>query len=268
MARPPLGKLIAFYGAKGGVGATTIAINTRDRAAHGAGSQGRARGRRPPVRRPPRLPGPRQRPQEHRRRWCSAPHDRRGPPEVGRRQARLGHRSPPRAADARRRATSFHESQSRRASWRSSGRCTTTSSSTSRSASATSTLSVLDHADVIYIVMTADLSCLKNVRLVLEALGRIGYEPTRVKLLLNRSNAFTGISVGSRRERPQARVRDEDHERVPDRRSPPRTPARRSPSRRPTRRSGGRSRSWPTRSTRHSRRRSRRLRGGAARQAR
>jgi Flp pilus assembly CpaE family ATPase len=33
------------------------------------------------------------------------------------------------------------------------------------------------------------------VRLVLEALGRIGYEPSRVKLLLNRSNAFTGISV-------------------------------------------------------------------------
>lgn len=57
------------------------------------------------------------------------------------------------------------------------------------------TLSVLDHADQIYVVMTADLSCLKNVRLALEALGRIGYEPSKVKLLLNRSNAFTGISV-------------------------------------------------------------------------
>lgn len=57
------------------------------------------------------------------------------------------------------------------------------------------TLSVLDHADMIFVVMTADLSCLKNVRLVLGALGRIGYEPSRVKLLLNRSNAFTGISV-------------------------------------------------------------------------
>jgi pilus assembly protein CpaE len=57
------------------------------------------------------------------------------------------------------------------------------------------TLSVLDHADMIFVVMTADLSCLKNVRLVLEALGRIGYEASRVKLLLNRSNAFTGISV-------------------------------------------------------------------------
>lgn len=57
------------------------------------------------------------------------------------------------------------------------------------------TLSVLDHADMIFVVMTADLSCLKNVRLVLEALGRVGYEPSKVKLLLNRSNAFTGISV-------------------------------------------------------------------------
>ena len=57
------------------------------------------------------------------------------------------------------------------------------------------TLSVLDHADMIFVVMTADLSCLKNVRLVLEALARIGYESSKVKLLLNRSNAFTGISV-------------------------------------------------------------------------
>ncbi len=57
------------------------------------------------------------------------------------------------------------------------------------------TLSILDHADLLVIVMTADLSCLKNVRLVLEALGRIGFDASRVKLLLNRSNAFTGISV-------------------------------------------------------------------------
>ncbi|HSO30253.1 MAG TPA: response regulator [Candidatus Sulfomarinibacteraceae bacterium] len=57
------------------------------------------------------------------------------------------------------------------------------------------TLSVLDHADLIFVVMTADLSCLKNVRLVLEALGRVGYEASKVKLVLNRSNAFTGISV-------------------------------------------------------------------------
>jgi pilus assembly protein CpaE len=59
------------------------------------------------------------------------------------------------------------------------------------------TLSTLDHADLIFVVMTADLSCLKNVRLVLEALTHVGYDPARVKLVLNRSNAFTGISVQS-----------------------------------------------------------------------
>jgi pilus assembly protein CpaE len=58
-------------------------------------------------------------------------------------------------------------------------------------------LSILDHADEVHIVMTADLSCLKNVRLVLEALRRIGFDPKRLKLVLNRSNAFTGISVSA-----------------------------------------------------------------------
>src|SRR4051794_8111790 len=58
-------------------------------------------------------------------------------------------------------------------------------------------LSVLDHADEIHIVMTADLSCLKNARLALEALDRIGYDRNRLRLVLNRSNAFTGISVGA-----------------------------------------------------------------------
>jgi pilus assembly protein CpaE len=57
------------------------------------------------------------------------------------------------------------------------------------------TLSVLDHADETHIVMTADLSCLKNVRLALEALDHIGYDRTRIRLVLNRSTAFTGISV-------------------------------------------------------------------------
>jgi pilus assembly protein CpaE len=57
------------------------------------------------------------------------------------------------------------------------------------------TLSILDQADELHIVMTADLSCLKNVRLVLEALHRIGFQATRLKLVLNRSNAFTGVSV-------------------------------------------------------------------------
>ncbi|HEX8939623.1 MAG TPA: response regulator [Candidatus Limnocylindrales bacterium] len=56
-------------------------------------------------------------------------------------------------------------------------------------------LRILDAADTIYVVMTADLSCLKNVRLVLETIGHLGYEKERVQLVLNRSNAFTGINV-------------------------------------------------------------------------
>jgi pilus assembly protein CpaE len=56
-------------------------------------------------------------------------------------------------------------------------------------------LGVFDVADFLFVVMTADLSCLKNVRLVLETLGHIGYESDRIKLVLNRSNAFTGINA-------------------------------------------------------------------------
>ena len=58
-------------------------------------------------------------------------------------------------------------------------------------------LMVLDVADTIYAVMTADLSCLKNVRLVLETIAHLGYEAGKLKLVLNRSNAFTGINVKS-----------------------------------------------------------------------
>jgi pilus assembly protein CpaE len=58
-------------------------------------------------------------------------------------------------------------------------------------------LMILDIADTIYAVMTADLSCLKNVRLVLETIGHLGYEAGKLKLVLNRSNAFTGINVKS-----------------------------------------------------------------------
>jgi len=56
-------------------------------------------------------------------------------------------------------------------------------------------LRILDAADTVYVVMTADLSCLKNVRLVLETIVHLGYPTEKVRLVLNRSNAFTGISV-------------------------------------------------------------------------
>jgi pilus assembly protein CpaE len=56
-------------------------------------------------------------------------------------------------------------------------------------------LGILEASDTMYVVMTADLSCLKNVRLVLETIGHLGYEQSKVQLVLNRSNAFTGINV-------------------------------------------------------------------------
>ena len=56
-------------------------------------------------------------------------------------------------------------------------------------------LRIMDVAQAIYVVMTADLPCLKNVRLVLETISHLGYADSKVKLILNRSNAFTGINI-------------------------------------------------------------------------
>src|SRR5919106_152811 len=56
-------------------------------------------------------------------------------------------------------------------------------------------LQLFDEADIIFVVMTADLSCLKNVRLVLETMDSLGYPRDKVQLVLNRSNAYTGINV-------------------------------------------------------------------------
>jgi pilus assembly protein CpaE len=58
-------------------------------------------------------------------------------------------------------------------------------------------LDVVGTADKLVVVMTADLSCLKNVRLVLATMGALGMADERLHLVLNRSNAFTGISVKS-----------------------------------------------------------------------
>jgi pilus assembly protein CpaE len=58
-------------------------------------------------------------------------------------------------------------------------------------------LQLFDEADLIFVVMTADLSCLKNVRSVLETMDHLGYEKGKVQLVLNRSNAYTGINVNN-----------------------------------------------------------------------
>ncbi|MFI5262044.1 MAG: response regulator [Candidatus Limnocylindrales bacterium] len=56
-------------------------------------------------------------------------------------------------------------------------------------------LDVIGSSDIVFVVMTADLSCLKNVRLVLETMGQLNVDKAQVQLVLNRSNAFTGINV-------------------------------------------------------------------------
>ncbi|MDP9271020.1 MAG: response regulator [Chloroflexota bacterium] len=56
-------------------------------------------------------------------------------------------------------------------------------------------LQLFDEADVIFVVMTADLSCLKNVQLVLKTMDNLGYQRSKLQLVLNRSNAYTGINV-------------------------------------------------------------------------
>jgi pilus assembly protein CpaE len=56
-------------------------------------------------------------------------------------------------------------------------------------------LGIIESSETLFAVMTADLSCLKNVRLVLETIGHLGFGRSKVQLVLNRSNAFTGINV-------------------------------------------------------------------------
>ena len=58
-------------------------------------------------------------------------------------------------------------------------------------------LDVLGAADRVLIVMNADLSCIKNVRLVMETMSQVGVPSERLALVMNRSNAMTGVSVKS-----------------------------------------------------------------------
>ncbi|MGH2488624.1 MAG: AAA family ATPase [Candidatus Limnocylindria bacterium] len=59
------------------------------------------------------------------------------------------------------------------------------------------TVHLFDEADVVYVVLTADLSCLKNVQLVLKTMTELGYARDKIQLVLNRSNAFTGINIAN-----------------------------------------------------------------------
>ena len=58
-------------------------------------------------------------------------------------------------------------------------------------------LHLFDECDAIFLVVTADLSSLKNVRSVLKTMESLRYESSKTQLVLNRSNAFTGINVAN-----------------------------------------------------------------------
>jgi pilus assembly protein CpaE len=58
-------------------------------------------------------------------------------------------------------------------------------------------LQLLDECDMIFLLVTADLSSLKNVRTVLGTMESLQYERSKTQLILNRSTAFTGINVES-----------------------------------------------------------------------
>jgi pilus assembly protein CpaE len=58
-------------------------------------------------------------------------------------------------------------------------------------------LDVIGVADRLIVVMTADLACIKNVRLLMATMAQLGVPEERLMLVLNRANAFTGIGVKS-----------------------------------------------------------------------
>jgi pilus assembly protein CpaE len=58
-------------------------------------------------------------------------------------------------------------------------------------------LDLIGTVDRLIVVMTADLSCVKNVRLVLATMAQLAVPDERLMLVLNRANAFTGISSKS-----------------------------------------------------------------------
>ena len=59
------------------------------------------------------------------------------------------------------------------------------------------TLRVFDSARTVVVVMTADLPSIKNVRLLLGTVESLGYDREKLQLILNRSGAMTGINVRS-----------------------------------------------------------------------
>ena len=172
LARPPMGRILAFYGAKGGVGTTTIAINA-------AIALHRELGRKVCL-----VDGNLQF-GDHRV-FLDLGLDRKSIVDIvtapsidadldpqRHRQARLGRRPAARAALAgdRRAGPPRAPAVHRRAARSMYDYILVDVDKRLDDVN----LGVFEAAETVFVVMTADLSCLKNVRLILETMGHLGY---------------------------------------------------------------------------------------------
>ena len=57
------------------------------------------------------------------------------------------------------------------------------------------TLAILDSADIILTMLSLEITSIKNMRLFLEVADQLGYEPGKVRLILNRADSALGIRV-------------------------------------------------------------------------
>ncbi len=57
------------------------------------------------------------------------------------------------------------------------------------------TLAILDAADTILTMLSLEITSIKNMRLFLEVGDQLGYEPNKIKLVLNRADSSLGIRV-------------------------------------------------------------------------
>jgi pilus assembly protein CpaE len=58
-----------------------------------------------------------------------------------------------------------------------------------------STLAILDLADIVLTMLSLEITSIKNIRLFLEVADQLGYESGKVQLVLNRSDSSLGIRV-------------------------------------------------------------------------
>ena len=57
------------------------------------------------------------------------------------------------------------------------------------------TLAILDAADSVLTMLSLEITSIKNMRLFLEVADQLGYEPNKIKLVLNRADSSLGIRV-------------------------------------------------------------------------